>query len=528
MYQAPLNPRKMPLWRGGLVLALLLVAAVIGFYVAVLPNVKPDKPGIAAILCLIFAAVLGGRSLWKVPNWYYIMVLVPALLMVPFIVIARAFGSVDMMALAFHTNFGIQGATLAGLENEILAAMLSMIIVISSALFAANVLAMPRVVFGAVGAALLLSNPVVQFQARRILFPPPDSDLALHYVDKVTLTPTDPLPDVLIVYMEGTDRQYEDAAIFGDAFAPINALKSDALTFTQVAQIAGTGWSVAGMVASQCGVPALPKGLLDGRKMDAVADFMPSVTCLGDLLLPLGYRAEYVVGSEKEFGGIDKFYRHHAITTLTGTDEIKRMVPQAEFDSAFVDWILDDQMVFDVARDRHAALIADDKPYALIVQTSGPHGKPGILSRRCVGDGVAQNSKDVRELARCTVDLSVSFIEELRQKQAVRGRPLRTMLLSDHLNHAGIEPGVSPDFAGFNTVLMIGGPMAGQVNDSPGAMVDVFPTFLEWAGLASPPVAAGIGRSLISGPPSLLAGRGLTVMDAMLSNDAALADKIWE
>lgn len=123
------NQKPLPVWRKGLILALLFVALAMGFYVAVLPNVKPDKPGIAAILCVIFAAVLGGRSLWKAPNWHYVMVLLPALLMVPFIVIARAFSSVDMMALAFHTNFGIKGATLAGLENEILAATLSMIIV---------------------------------------------------------------------------------------------------------------------------------------------------------------------------------------------------------------------------------------------------------------------------------------------------------------------------------------------------------------------------------------------------------------
>lgn len=522
------NQKPLPVWRKGLILALLFVALAMGFYVAVLPNVKPDKPGIAAILCVIFAAVLGGLSLWKAPKWHYVMVLLPALLMVPFIVIARAFSSVDMMALAFHTNFGIKGATLAGLENEILAATLSMIIVIVSALFTANLLAMPRAVYGALGAALLLSNPVVQFQVKRFFFPPPDSDLAMHYVDKVTLTPSDPLPDLLIVYLEGTDRQYEDTAIFGDAFAPINALKPDALTFTRIAQIAGTGWSVAGMVASQCGVPALPKGLLDRRKMDVVDQFMPSVTCLGDLLAPLGYRSEFVVGGDKNFGGIQTFYRNHSFQEVFGTDEIEEMIPSTHFAAAKLDWILDDQLAFEVAKLRHDKMVTDSKPYILVVETSGPHGKPGYLSRRCVPDGVAQESNDMALVAGCTVGLAAQFVRDVQKSQAGRGRPLRILLLSDHLSHAGMSPGVAAEFAGFNTVLMIGGPGAGEVNDAFGAMTDIFPTFLEWAGLAQSPVAAGIGRSLLSDPPSLLAERGLKVMDAMLFNDAALADKIWE
>lgn len=522
------NQKPLPLWRKGLILALLFVALAIGFYVAVLPNVKPDKPGIKAILCVIFAAVLGGRSLWKAPKWHYVIVLLPALLMVPFIVIARAFRSVDMMALAFHTNFGIKGATLAGLENEILAATLSMIIVIVSALFTANLLAMPRAVYGALGTALLLSNPLVQFQAKRFFFPPPNSDLAMHYVDKVILTPSDPLPDLLIVYLEGSDRQYEDTSIFGDAFAPIIALKPDALAFTRIAQIAGTGWSVAGMVASQCGVPALPKGLLDARKMDVVEQFMPSVTCLGDLLAPLGYSSEFVVGSQKEFGGILKLYNNHAVEAVIGWDEIKAVMPKAEFDAADLGWVLDDQILFDAARISHTKMLADPNPYALIIQTTGPHGKSGLLARICAADGRAQVSNDMRLMAHCTASLATAFIKEAQQLQAARGRPLRILLLSDHLSHAGTLPGVGSEFAGFNTVMMIGGPGAGEVNDAFGAMTDIFPTFLEWAGLAQSPVAAGIGRSLLSDPPSLLAERGLPVMDAMLFNDAALADKIWE
>ncbi len=519
--------------RKSVITVLLFTALGVGLAVASVPHMKPDKPGILAVLCLMLAAILGGKLLWRRSGWGILWLCATAAFMLPFIVIARAFGSVDMMALAFHTKFGIKGGGIGGLENEIIAAGLSMFVVILAAAFLASLWPIKRLVLGGVGFILLLANPVIQFAAKGFFFPPPPSDLAQHYVANIVLTPTLPLPDLLVIYLEGSDRQYEDTAVFGDAFAPIKGLLPEALAFTRVAQISGTGWSMAGIIASQCGVPALPKGMLDSRKkMDDVADFMPSVTCLGDLLSPYEYQTEFLVGVEAEFAGIDKFFRDHGIKTLIGTEQIRTLVSQAEFESAHFDWLLDDQILFDVARLRHNDLSADPRPYAMIIQTSGPHGKAGVLSRSCGSDRRALLSKDLALLANCTAGLSVDFVNELREKQKARGRPLRILMVSDHLNHAGIAPGVGAEFAGYNTVLMVGGPdlgpQAGTVNAAPGAMVDVFPTFLEWAGLSQPPVAAGIGRSLISGPPSLLAERGLEVMDAMLRHDSALADKIWE
>lgn len=89
---------------------LLAIALGIGLAGAILPRFRVDKPGILALLCLIAALVLGGRALWRksaqAGRGSRLLLVGAAVFMLPFAVIARGFGRVDMMALLFHAEFG--------------------------------------------------------------------------------------------------------------------------------------------------------------------------------------------------------------------------------------------------------------------------------------------------------------------------------------------------------------------------------------------------------------------------------------
>ena len=510
-----------------LVTLLLAVVILLAAAVAARPAMRPDKPGLLATACLIAALALGRGGLWAAPGWMFLAPGAAAAFMLTFVVIARAFRQVDMMAIFLHADFGMKGATLKGLENEIIAAIASLALVLLPTYLIRNLWDFGPWFYGLVAAVLLALNPLVQYVVRRQFLPPIAGDIAEHLVPPGPMQVPDTLPDLIVIYLEGTDRRFFDTAVFGNAAAPLAELEAEGLTFTNVAQIAGTGWSLAGMVATQLGVPLLPRGLLTRNNLKIVDRFMPTLTALGDVLGEQGYAMEYVVGGDQRFGGIEAFYRTHGITRQIGLAEQSALYPADEVAAAMIDWILDDQMTFASARLRHEALVTGATPYLMVIETIGPHGRLGYLSRRASPTGRGIKSPDTKAVVRCTVEEAAWFVRDARAAHAAagRGRPLLFALLSDHLSHNRTAPPGAAEFKGRNTVIFLG-QGAGQ-NGRQGAMIDIYPTLLHWMGFAQGPVAAGLGRSLLAEPPTLVETYGTRQIDAMLTSNATLAARVW-
>jgi phosphoglycerol transferase len=502
----------------------LCLVGLAGAVVAVQPTSRPDKWGILAVLAIL-AILPFQRGLWqRASRWAWAIVVAGLLLVFP-AVVARGFGRVDMLSFLFHAEFGMEGATLKGLETEILQGVVACLLITGAAWLLARLWGLGQWAVLGLAAMVLALNPMLRFFVERALIPPVASDLATRM--QVPAAGTGPTPDLVVIYLEGTDRQFADPAHWGDVYAPLQALADTGISFTAVDQIVGTGWSLAGMVASQCGVPVLPRGLISKNNFDQLATFMPGVTCLGDVLAARGYAMAYVVGGDLAFGGIGTFYATHGWEDRAGLQQVAAQFPQDQVTAATIDWILDDQMVFDAARTKVDQLLAGDAPMALVVETIGPHGATGYLSRACAPDGRGQKSKDVPAVLRCTIGDAVRFVADLRAAHAAArpDRDLRIVILSDHLSHNGRTPEPAPGYRRANTAIFLGGPEQGVVVAKPGAMIDIFPTMLEWTGLASG--GAGIGRSLLGDDPTMVEMFGRDMLDRMLTDDAALAARLW-
>jgi phosphoglycerol transferase len=516
-------------------LATALLLASFGFATLVFlrPALRIDKPGIAAILALAAAFGLEGRTLLITPNLWHLPLVLAAAALIPAIVLMRAFRSVDMIAFVFHRDFGMQGASLSGLKNEIATAVLCALVFALATSGLAHLWAAESTVLPVAAVALLLANPFVRFGLGRFWSRPAPSVLAERLATP-RLAPANEAqsgtdPDLVIIYLEGLDRRFADRATFGDIYRPLARYAEEGISFTKVRQIAGTGWSLAGMVATQSGVPVPPRALHYQSRTEDLSRFMPGTVFLGDVLAARGYRSHYVVGGDIHFGGIASMYTSHQITALTGLTEQAALYPAETFAAAQVGWFLDDQMVFDTARQVQADLLADPAPYALIVETIGPHGPKGTLSRDKTGTGRAGETRDVAKSAACLIEEVDDFLQDLRAAQTAKGRDLRIVLLSDHLNHTIRLPTGGPDYAETNTVIFWGAPRdRGRRVAKPGSMVDIFPTLLQWLGWSDGPAAAGIGRSLLSDPPTLVEEFGVRAIDRMIQSDAAFANLIWD
>ena len=507
----------------------LLVPLVYALMVAMAPRFRPDQIGPYVLLALALGIGLGWRQ-FRWPPRSFALVLIAAALLIPAAVISRAFGRVDMMSVLFHADFGMEGATLNGLETEILQGTLAGLLIGAVLALLAGLWGLRHHAILGLTLAVLAVNPALRFAAMSAVLPAVTSDLMDRMVEPTVLADPTARPDLLILYLEGTDRQYADPQRWQDLYAPLSALAAEGTSFTRVGQIAGTGWSLAGMVATQCGVPVVPKGLLYRNNFEDLASFMPGVQCLGDVLHGLGYAQSYVVGGDRNFGGIAGFYNTHGITRQIGLHEQRDLYPAAEFAAARASWVLDDQMTFQTARSEFDTLLRRDGPISLIIETIAPHGRMGILSRRC-HDGITVTlSRDVRKVVSCLLDEAAAFLRAARVAHRAQrpDQPLFILILSDHISHNPGLPDVGADYRGFNTAILIGpGVPAGAVNARTGAMIDIYPTLLQAMGLSAPPHAANLGRSLLADQPTATEAHGIALLDRMIVSDVPLSRRIW-
>ncbi|EWH02805.1 hypothetical protein Q427_06560 [Halomonas sp. BC04] len=80
---------------------------------------------------------------------------------------------------------------------------------------------------------------------------------------------------------------------------------------------------MAGMIASQCGTPLMPAGLLHDRQFTPLETVVPGVDCLGDLLSEQGYRLTYMGGASTAFAGKGLFYKDHGFDTVLGREDLQ-------------------------------------------------------------------------------------------------------------------------------------------------------------------------------------------------------------
>ncbi len=511
--------------------ACFIAAIGLASLLILVPSTGPDKPGILALLLMI-AGLIGMRNTSKLQGrWgFWLMLLPSAAIMFPMIVVVRAFRRLDMVSLLFHATADMAGAGVEGLHKEIIQAALLTFVLVASLYGLARLWSLRTRGIAALALFLLAINPLTIGIAKLVLVPKPKSDLAQRFT-LPTASPTLANPvDLLMIYLEGTDRQFADTALWGDVYAPLQAIADEGVVFTRLGQIVGTGWSLAGVAATQCGVPLVPNGLFYGTNFEDLNTFTPGVRCLGDVLSDHDYSSIFINGAKERWGGMDKLFETHGFTQMIGRETLDGMFDRAELDAALIGWMLDDQLVLDAADKLHARMAAAPEPYALVVETVGPHGSNNFISRNCNADGRSGFSSDLRLGLTCTIKDTVALVAKVRARQtALRpDRPLLIVLASDHLNHSAAAPKTAAEFAGFNTFIMAGASLpAGQKVDKLGSMIDVTPTQMQAMGLIKPPYADGLGVSLLAGEPSLVERHGIDQLEPMVLFDTDLATRIW-
>ncbi|MCC9197585.1 LTA synthase family protein [Arthrobacter sp. zg-Y820] len=323
-----------------------------------------------------------------------------------------------------------------------------------------------------------------------------------YYVEP-TITGDGAKRNLVLIYLESGEATLADDQLFEkDAFAPLKEATDAADGWQSVdnfQQYNGGGWTMAGLVSTQCGLPLKGTGSAGSsgaREVDEDGDtYLGGSTCVGDVLEEHGYNNVFLGGANSSFAAKDTFLSSHGYSEVKGLADWRAAgEPEESFRS---DWGLSDERLMAQAKDRidqlHAEAEQTGRPFNLSMLTLDTH-EPVHIYDYCNVD--TQNK--VTSAFSCSLTQVAGFVDHMKEKGYLEDTAV--VIMGDHLKHmsAGDAFHEQLDHHGnrtiFNRIWVPGGENSIELR-SGGDQLNMYPTILEAVGLTLKNHEAGLGVS---------------------------------
>jgi len=245
--------------------------------------------------------------------------------------------------------------------------------------------------------------------------------------------PTQPLRkprNVVWIYGESLERTYFDEDDFPGLMPNLKALAAEGLDVRNVGSPDGSGWTIAGLVASMCGVP-LTTAQGDENSMGRMGSFLPKAVCLGDYLKQQGYTNHYMGGANGQFAGKGQFLASHGFDEVHDVEWFRK---QKKIDRIhYSAWGVHDDVLLDAAYRRFEQLSRRDAPFLLTTLTMDTHHPAGHLPVACRNDRYQSRHGDIGLLhaLKCTDRLISQLVRRIQASP--HGKDTLIVISSDHL-----------------------------------------------------------------------------------------------
>ncbi len=285
-----------------------------------------------------------------------------------------------------------------------------------------------------------------------------------------------PGKNVVMIYLESMEKMYTDESVFPGLTPFMNSLADEALSFENIRQTQGTNFTVAGIVASQCGTPLLiPPG--PGGNDILRNGFLQEAVCVGDVLDAAGYRQVFMGGASTRFAGKGMFLAAHGYEEVLGLEELRPLMDDPDYLNR---WGLYDETLLDLAMDKFDELAANPRqPFNFTVLTVDAHGPDGTPSTACEPYDLIDNTSF--HAVHCTDQMLGKFVNHLKQSPAWENTVV--FMMSDHLHmrNIGMEF-YPPDYDRKIFVNILNGGVSGKI-EKEGTHMDLAPTLLNLMGV---------------------------------------------
>ncbi len=228
--------------------------------------------------------------------------------------------------------------------------------------------------------------------------------------------------NLVLIYLESLERSYTDEKIFPNLVPNIVELQKSALDFTNLQQLPGTHFTIAGQMAASCGIPLIFGNGADIYYLNSLA----KVNCIGDVLKKLNYYQVFMHGARLKFGATGTFFKSHGYNEVLGYDEL--VTPELLSEKYIKGWGLYDDTLFELASNKYNELSKTNLPFMLALATIDSHDPIGEPSKSCSS---YSSKATILNAVHCTDYLLNKFINKIKENPAYQNTLI--FILSDHL-----------------------------------------------------------------------------------------------
>ncbi|MBT4960747.1 MAG: sulfatase-like hydrolase/transferase [Flavobacteriaceae bacterium] len=296
-------------------------------------------------------------------------------------------------------------------------------------------------------------------------------------------------PDsIIFLYLEQLERTYLDETIFPNLTPNLKRLEKKAISFTNISSPLATNWTIAGMVASQCGIPLLTP-IASENSMAGMDKFLSSATCIGDILNNNSYNLNYIGGSDLDFAGKGKFYDSHGFKSVQGWYELEDRLIDKSYKSP---WGLYDDSLYEIIDDRLMHLKSSNQAFGLFALTLDTHHPNGYIANSCKDRVYGDGMNLILNSVHCADFMAANFIEKIINDDMFEDTIL--VVLSDHLALKNTASALLQEGDRKNLFYIFKKDAPNQSINKIGSMFDVTPTVLSLVGTDI--LGLGLGRNL--------------------------------
>lgn len=349
--------------------------------------------------------------------------------------------------------------------------------------------------------------------------------IADHMHPPVILKKPEASKNLVLIYLESVERSYGQIPEFEPFFKPLKTLSDQSTDYTNVIQTAGTNYTTAGLVATQCGIPLIARGLhtvfFKNNIAPSFKNFLPSVHCLGDQLSADGYTLSYMNGASLDKFSKRSFLRNHGYTRLFDEAAINDDLKTGRTNI----WGLNDALLFEQAKEEFDTLSSIHTPFVQSILTLSTHSPNGFLDRDCAP--VQHARSQIPRAIQCTGNLIRDFVNHIHQSSV--GHETVIVIMSDHLaffNSARRQlETIGPNRR--NLFIVLTQSETGKINRAI-TLFDVYPILLETLGYTLKDGRANLGVSTQSVSKNMVEEFGRNGLNKIFKSNQNLAAYFWQ
>ena len=313
-----------------------------------------------------------------------------------------------------------------------------------------------------------------------------DDYFAANYINPkdIAITQIIKPKNLILIYVESLENSFRDSEIFSENLL-IKLDEIPGISFENYRQSTGAEWTVAGIVATQCGVPLKT---FFSKMLESVNYVLANTICLGDILKEQGYKNIFVNGMDANFAGTGNFFSNHGYDEIYDKKEILAKGFTYEYMKSIGNGIHDND-IFNLAKSIITENEQGNIPYNLTILTLDTHFPEGTPSEQCK----YKNKKQLERSVLCTVDALVDLVNYIKIKGYLDNTDI--VILGDHLFMANDQQKINLFYKDRKIYNLFISNDKLIPNRSEILHFDMFPTILYKLGFLVPDGKVGLGYS---------------------------------